>query len=232
MANVAGVTVTDDLRVRSEPGLTSEPFELLRTGTRVWVIDGPVVAADYEWFQIVVPAIDVGDGVPRVGWVAASDHGAERWLARAAVDCPDGASLDVADLERLTSPGRNHEGLACFGSLTIRFQGTIGLECGVEDRPGWVMTPEWLSANSSTRIRILDGDAVLVGRPRPDLGIPVSCGENDTQRFVIDAHFGDEAAAECDATIPAGDEPRDLEWAAPYWCRTTLVVDGLTPAPQ
>ena len=95
MSNAAGITVTDDLRVRSDPGLTGERYELLPTGTRVWVIDGPVVAADYEWFQVVAPSIDVGDGVPRVGWVAASDHGAEPWLERAAVDCPDGASLDV-----------------------------------------------------------------------------------------------------------------------------------------
>ncbi len=232
IANAAGITVTDDLRVRSDPGLTGERYELLRTGTRAWVLDGPVVASEYEWFQVVVPSVDIGDGVPRVGWVAASEHGADPWLARAAVDCPDATLLDVADLERLTSPGRVHEALACFGSSMIRFQGAIGLECGVEDRPGWVMTPEWLSANSATRIRILDSDDVVVARPRPDLGVPVSCGENATQRFVIDAHFGDEAAAECDATIPASDEPRDLEWAAPYWCRTTLVVDGLMPAPQ
>jgi hypothetical protein len=72
---------------------------------------------------------------------------------------------------------------------------------------------------------------VVSGRPMPELGLPVSCGETDAQRYAIDAHFDDEAAAECDATIPAGDEPRDLEWAAPYWCRTTLVIDRLTRAP-
>jgi hypothetical protein len=232
VANAAGITVTDDLRVRSDPGLTSERYELLPTGTRVWVIDGPVVASEYEWFQVVVPSIDVGDGVPRVGWVAASEHGAEPWLGRANVDCPNGASLDVADLMRLTSPGRDHEGLACFGSTAIQFDGTIGLECGVEDRPGWDLTPAWLSANASARIRILDGDAVVVARPRPGLGLPVSCGENDTQRFVIDAHFDDAAAADCDATIRAGNAPRDIQPVAVYWCRTTLVIDGLTPAGQ
>ena len=66
----------------------------------------------------------------------------------------------------------------------------------------------------------------------PELSLPVSCGETDTQRYTIDAHFDDGAAAECDATIPASDEPRDLEWAAEYWCRTTLVIERLTPAPQ
>ena len=232
VANAAGITVTDDLRVRSDPGLTGERYELLPTGTRVWVIDGPVVASEYEWFQVVVPSIDVGDGVPRVGWVAASEHGAEPWLGRATVDCSDGASLDVADLMRLTSPGREHEGLACFGSSRIRFQGTIELACAQNERPGWVMTPDWLSANSSSSITIRDGNAVVLGRPQPDLGLPVSCGETATQPHTIDAHFDDEAAAECDATIPASDEPRDLEWAAAYWCRTTLVIERLTPVSQ
>ena len=232
VANAAGITVTDDLRVRSDPGLTSERYELLPTGTRVWVIDGPVVASEYEWFQVVVPSIDVGDGVPRVGWVAASEHGAEPWLGRAAVNCPDGASLDVADLMRLTSPGREHEGLACFGSSRIRFEGTIELVCGQRDRPGWVMTPEWLSANSSARLAMRDGDAVVSGRLKPEYEAPVPCGETALQPYTIDAHFDDETAAECDATIPAGDEPRELEWAAAYWCRTTLVIERLTPAGQ
>ena len=69
-----------NLRVRSAPGLTSERHELLRDGTSVWVLDGPVIAADFEWFQVLVPSIDAGAGAPRIGWVAASDHGAERWL--------------------------------------------------------------------------------------------------------------------------------------------------------
>jgi hypothetical protein len=230
-SNAAGITVTDDLRVRSEPGLTGERYELLPTGTRVWVIDGPVVASDYEWFQVVAPSIDVGDGVPRVGWVAASEHGAEPWLQRATVDCPDGASVDVDDVMRLTSPGSRHEGLACFGSSTIRFAGTLELVCGLADRAGWVMTPAWLSSDSSARLRIRDGDAVVDARPRPGLGLPVACGGTDAQRYIVEAHFDDEAAAECDATISASEEPRDLEWAAPYWCRTTLVVESLAPAP-
>ena len=229
IANAPGITVTDDLRVRSEPGLTGERYELLPTGTPVGVVDGPVVASDYEWFQVIAPSIDVGDGVPRVGWVAASEHGETPWLQRGGVDCPARASLDVEDVKRLTSPGRGHEGLACFGSATIRFQGTLELVCDQPDRPGWVMTPAWLSANSSARVVIREGDAAVHARPRPGLGLPVACGETSLQPYIVDAHFDDEAAAECDATIPASDEPRDLDRVAEYWCRTTLVIEGLTP---
>ncbi len=230
VAGGAGVTVSDDLRVRSAPGLTSERHELLPIGTRVWVIDGPVVAADYEWFKVVVPAVDAGGGVPRVGWVAASDHGAEPWLERAVFACPDPASLDVADLMRLTARERAHDGLACFGSSTIRFEGTIDLVCGVEDRPGWDLSPEWLSANASTRITVRDGDAGVTAFPLPDLGLPVACGEGDDERYRIDAHFDDGAAPTCAATIRTGNEPVDLQHVAEYWCRTSLVIERLTPA--
>jgi len=228
VAGTAGVTVSDDLRVRSDPGLAGERYELLPTGTPVWIAEGPVVAAAYEWFQVVVPGVDVGDGVPRVGWVAASDHGVEPWLERAAVDCPDRASIEVADLTRLTSPGRTHEGVACFGSSTIRFRGAIDVACGVEGRAGWDMTPAWLSANAPTRITIRDGDAVMIARPSPDLGLTVTCGASDAQRYLVEAHFDDAAAAECDATVLAGAAPRDLQRVAEYWCRTTLVVDRLS----
>ena len=167
VAGTAGVTVSDDLRVRSDPGLAGERYELLPTGTPVWIAEGPVVAADYEWFQVVVPGVDVGDGVPRVGWVAASDHGVEPWLERAAVDCPDRTSIEVADLARLTSPGRTHEGVACFGSSTIRFRGTIDVACGVEGRA-------WLGHDPRVAVRERTHEDHDPGRRRRDDRAPVA----------------------------------------------------------
>ncbi len=227
----AAVTVSGNLRVRSDPGLASERHELVPNGTAVWVVDGPVVAADYEWFRVVVPSIDVGDGVPRIGWVAASDHGGERWLARRPLDCPDRSSTNIADLVRLTSPGDDDGGLACFGRSAIRFEGTIGLLCGVEDRPGWEMTPEWLSGNAYFRLTIRDGDAVVVGHPRPDLELPVACGGADQGgRYLIEAHFDDAAASGCVAQGPGASAAPALDRVTTYWCRTTLVIDRLVPA--
>ena len=66
--------------------------------------------------------------------------------------------------------------------------------------------------------------------PLPDLGLPFTCGESDTQRYVIDAHFDDDAAPECDSTVRAGNEPTELPRIAEYWCRTTLVVERMTSA--
>lgn len=228
-SNAAGITVTDDLRVRSDPGLTGERYELLRSGASVWVIEGPVVAADYEWFQVIVPGIDTGAGVPRVGWVAASDHGGERWLARRTVDCPDRASLRVADLMRLTSPGYGDEGFACFGSSPIRFEGTAGLLCDVEDRPGWEMAPEWLSGNARQKLTIRDGDAFVVAHKKLDLSLPLGCGQVDSERSTFEGHFGDEASWECEATIPGREEPEDIFSVTRHWCEVTLVIDRVTP---
>jgi hypothetical protein len=231
ISDAPGITVTDDLRVRSEPGLAGARHELLPIGTPVWVVAGPVRAADYEWFQVIVPSIDTGAGAPRVGWVAASDHGADPWLAKRTIDCPDRASLRVADLMRLTSLDQGDEGFACFGSSTIRFEGTAGLRCDVEDRPGWDMAPEWLSGNARQKLTIRDGDDFVVAHKKFDLSLLLGCGQVDSERFTIEGHFGDEASWDCEATVPGREEPEDIFTVTKHWCEVTLVVDQLTPPP-
>lgn len=232
IAGRTAVTVSPNLRVRSDPGLTSERYELLAEGTSVWVTDGPVVAADYEWFQVIVPNVDAGAGAPRVGWVAASDHGAERWLAKGRPDCPTAGSLDLADLTRLTTGADAVGGgaaLGCFGSTTLRLRGTVELRCGLEARPAWDLTPDWLGANAFYQLALGDGDTVVVARPHPSLGVPLACDSLDDAPRTIEAHFDDPAAAACEATPRDGAASSDVLVVAAYWCRTTLVVDRLTP---
>lgn len=229
-AGAAGVTVSDDLRVRASPRLTSQRYELLPIGTDVWVVDGPVVEADYEWFQVIVPAVVPSSGAPRVGWVAASDHGGEAWLARASQDCPDRSTLIVEDVADLTlSPGAGYGGLACYGSTDIRFEGVVSLTCGVESHPSWQMTPEWLSGNADRKLTIRDLGISVVAYPRPDLALRISCGETAVGRYQLEGHFDDAAAAECDATIAGGAQPLDLDVVTRLWCRSALVIDSLEP---
>jgi hypothetical protein len=230
-AGTPGITVSPNLRVRSGPGLTSERFELLVDGTSVWVAEGPVVAADYEWFKVIVPLVDAGAGVPRVGWVAASDHGAERWLARRTIDCPAAGAVRVADLARLLGSGYGDGGLACFGPSTIRFEGDLGLVCNDRDRPTWEWEPAWLSGNASRKLTISDGAARITARPHESLDVPLACGDG-AGRLAIEAHFDDEAATDCAGAsardAAPGVEVGDVAW---LWCRATLVVDRLTQAP-
>jgi hypothetical protein len=228
-AGAAGVTVSDDLRVRASPGLTSERYELLPIGTDVWVVEGPVLEADYEWFLVIVPTVVTANGMPRVGWVAASDHGAEAWLARASLDCHERGTLNVQDLAEMTSPpGPGYGGFACYGSTSIRFEGLVSVTCGVANHPGWQMTPEWLSGNADRRLTIRDLRSSVAAHPHPDLALPIGCGDAQ-RRYLLDGHFDDVAAAECSATIADGSQPRDLDVVTRLWCQSTLVIDHLEP---
>jgi hypothetical protein len=230
VADAPGITVSGNLRVRSDPGLTGDRFELLKSGTTVWVVDGPVVAADYEWFQVIVPSVDAGDRVPRIGWVAASDHGREPWLAKRTIDCaPTGSVMKVKDLMASTAAGSD-VGLACYGSKPIRFQGSMGMSCGVDVHPGWGMAPDWLSGNAERKLRITDGNAVIVAVPGQGLELPVGCGETDPATYVFAGHFDDPESGICVATMPDGSHPGIADLLPQYWCRTTLVIDDLTPA--
>jgi hypothetical protein len=225
----AAVTATDRLRVRSTPGLGGARYELLAKGTPVWVVDGPVVADDYEWFQVIVPSLEV-DGAPRVGWVAQSDHGGERWLSGRRLDCPSPSDVTVADLARLMGTREPQGGLTCFGDQPITFKGEVEMSCG-EARPTWLVQPDWLGPHALYTVAISDGTDVVNAHFRPELALPKSCGGQDTSIHTIQAHFDDGDAATCEAPTPGGTSASDAKALVSYWCRTALVVDSIDPMP-
>jgi anti-sigma factor RsiW len=231
VADAAGITVSDNLRVRSAPSLTSARYELLPLGTRVWVLDGPVVADDYEWFQVVVPSIDGGAGAPRVGWVAASDHGGEPWLGRRALTCPDASTVGVAALAARMSAREPHAALGCYRSSPLRFKASVQLQCATPGRPDWQLSPDWLSANAVHQLVIRDGSAQITARVLPALALPIACNGLDPTPVTIDAHLDDPTSESCTGAPSGGPTPPDLDVVTRYWCRTVLVVDGLTPVP-
>jgi hypothetical protein len=81
------------------------------------------------------------------------------------------------------------------------------------------------------KLTIEDGDAFVIAHPNPDVGFLPACGEVDAQPSVLEGHFGDDGAWECEATIPDGEEPDDLYIVTKHWCEVTLVIDRLTPQP-
>ena len=120
------------LRVRTAPTVDNtksaklEP--LLNTGAHLKVLDGPVRADGYDWYEI--EALDL----PHRGWVAAADHDGNPWIldiaaARAAASfSPDEQALvdalrrDAAigcEPRRTTMPSRSTAGVDCglHGSL-------------------------------------------------------------------------------------------------------------------
>ena len=79
----SGITVTSGLRVRSLPLVddSSVRYEpLLDQGTRLFVLDGPVLGSGYDWFRVIAPAVTRSDGQPMVGWVAVAAKTGEIWV--------------------------------------------------------------------------------------------------------------------------------------------------------
>ena len=77
------MTVTDRLRVRSMPGVSEESVRyepVLTMGTNITVLDGPVAASGFWWYQIhLEDGLTLRNGVTD-GWVAAADHAGELWI--------------------------------------------------------------------------------------------------------------------------------------------------------
>ena len=70
--------VVTGLRVRTAPTVdntkSAKLQPLLGPGVKLEVLDGPVTADDYDWYQ--VQAV----GLPHRGWVAAADHDGVAWI--------------------------------------------------------------------------------------------------------------------------------------------------------
>ena len=79
------VTVSDRLRVRSQPRVSDDSARyepLLPTGTELLVVEGPVQASGYDWYRVAPVSLTLSGGVTE-GWVAAADHDGTPWIAAA-----------------------------------------------------------------------------------------------------------------------------------------------------
>jgi hypothetical protein len=125
----------DGLRVRSRPGTgsDSDPYEpLLPLGTRMYVLDGPVLASGHPWYDVVPLA---SRPLPS-GWIAGAGEDGEPWIAVDAFDCPP-VPTDFRSLAALP----RGVGLACFPRVPITVQARL-LSCNCDvDGPGY--SPSW-----------------------------------------------------------------------------------------
>ena len=98
------VTVSDNLRVRSEPRVADDSIKyepLLPLGTELTVIDGPVIGSGYTWYK-VEPVSFTGLEGPGHGWVAMAGKDGEPWIALATTPIA-GIELAKADVARATA---------------------------------------------------------------------------------------------------------------------------------
>ena len=128
------------LRVRSRPGNgpDSYPYKpLLPLGTQMYVLDGPVMASDHPWYEVVPLS---SRHLPS-GWIASAEEDGEPWVAVDAFDCP----LLPTDLRSLAALPRG-VGLVCFPRVPITVQARLLEGPGDFDGPGY--DPWWFFLGS------------------------------------------------------------------------------------
>jgi hypothetical protein len=224
---IGRVVATDGLRVRSLPTVdeSSERFEpLLGPGVPFYVVDGPVFADGYAWYQI-----DPYGGDPSLpfGWVAAGSREGEPWIEQYL----DGCETVYPSVEMLgTRPAQ--ESLYCYGVvLPDDYELTGNLYCDLGDIEGLTSGPEWIEFDRYCELRapdwnIHDGISIRVwGKAATNLleeGNPV-----DGQYRVV-GHFDDPASSTCRAGGVEGDVRDPAEVV--LFCRMQFVVTEVTPA--
>ena len=235
--------VSRNVRVRSEPRVAEdsiryEPF--LQVGDRLFVIQGPVVANDYEWYEVA----PIGMGPTRnsttlpSGWVARSDHDGTPWIAPADAVCPEGST----EIEVLSSM-HPFERLACFGGGNLAFRAFIQGEkapvaCELDsadraciDGPSWLAgVGGWIAASSGATATGASTSWPLItiepaGSVRPaDLSVG--------RTAAVEGSFDHQASTTCRSgpTVP-GQTAVTLARAV-LECRARFVVSRAVPATQ
>ena len=144
--------VTDDLRVRSKPGVDNDDSKklepLLQRGVPLIVLDGPVQASGFDWY-LVQPTIELPDAEAisyPAGWVAAAGKDGEHWIESEQMACPD-KPTDVQSLAAIHDHDEKYWELTCFSgeeiTLTARL-GALGEWCGLEGK--WTWEPAWFGS--------------------------------------------------------------------------------------
>jgi hypothetical protein len=146
----ARVTAPAGLNYRDQPSTSGELLGQMNTGQVVSVLEGPVAADDYTWWQL-----DDGDG--NVGWAADGD-GETEWLSpQIGEPQPVNRTPRVGERVVVTMPGS--------GQLSVRAQpGTnAALIQRVSSGSQYTVEAGPQTANGFTWFQIRSDDGNLVG---------------------------------------------------------------------
>jgi hypothetical protein len=219
-------TLVDGLRVRSQPrvGEDSIKFEpLLPLGAKLYVLDGPVAASGYAWYEVVSLT---SRSLPS-GWVASADRDAHPWLEAGAFDCPK-PPTSIDSLAGLPAA----VGLACFPRAPITVQARL-VECMCDVDGSWY-TPSWFFLGSGSPELLVEPDAIATSVPaNPDDWFVLNLdpdGEKPTVLPIgnvveVTGIFDHPAAANCTRT------DMDGKPAPSKGCRLEFAVTKLVPRP-
>jgi hypothetical protein len=237
--------VTEDLRVRTAPGVISSSTTLeprLERGAKLFVAEGPVESTGFDWFHVLLfdgeltlPGQSVDETPFYDGWVAAADTNGGRWLEPFQPACP----MKPDSVEALLALGnadkdRGATSLACFAGQPITITARIfacdispefaGADsCGGETGGG-TLEPGWFD-NSRQFIASPDGKLdeqmmlVLNADPQGQYPDPLPYG----QRVQVTGQFNHPAADACALTWYSPDSHPTVD------CRTTFAVTRIEP---
>jgi hypothetical protein len=112
----------EKLRLDTADAPYGQPLRPLTAGDRVYLLDGPQLRRDGQWWELAGTALGIG-------WARAITNGGVPTLTPYSPDCPTGNSLTAADLARLSSLER----LACFGGRQLTVVADVGCNRGAID---------------------------------------------------------------------------------------------------
>lgn len=245
--------VVNDLNLRVQPSTTSESLGKLSSGEPAYIVDGPVEADGYQWYQLAsvlepyVPPCGDPEPAPSLacsswfGWAAAGTPDGEPWLAPRNPACP---TERTTDSYLLLMPA---ERLACAGDDEWQLSVYLAEEGGRGCLPIWITEPRWLFAQCTLLFpqpveRELDEDARIQPFVHPAFGTCIYSLYESGCPFapfkgswvVMTGHLDDPAASTCTTKL-SEELPIDFDPPPPpdpeqvvFACRLALVVTGVS----
>ena len=227
--------VTDDLRVRTLPGVGSDSLKLeplLWDGAMAMVLDGPVTASGYDWYLVrLLSEVDLQfhPDPPPFGWVAAAAPDGEPWLASFPIDCHE-TPLDwlIYDFHQ---PPIELAWLSCFADSTRSFTASLGrvdIDCpdgDIRPRAAWLDACGPGYALASEGGLGPDGDRYMTVAVHPDAGVEALPPVEPGSWLVVnvEGQYDHPAASECQSADPG--VPAQV---ASLGCRATFVVTAIS----
>ena len=234
--------VTDNLRVRSRPGVSDDSKKLeplLQDGVPLLVLDGPVPASGYDWYQ-VQPLFheEWPEGGYPFGWVARAGKDGESWIESESHSCPP-VPTDVSGLSALFATAPPYAAITCFSGREITFEALLrppeGPSCVIQ-RPPWGVETEWLYGcqGDNPYLAAVDNWALIIG-PQWAPGVDttmvpdLSDGPDAWPVVEVTGEFDHPAAATCRNRLddPNTDVPEPDPALTILNCRTWFVVTSM-----